>query len=89
MATEVLRCFPNDDARFREVARGVFERFGPYDERVLQQSLRTAYPCAVVRRQVALASLNDGDLVWYVYRDGHYVAPAVAAPPQAIHGDAA
>jgi hypothetical protein len=75
MGTPRLHCFPNDDAAFRGLAEALFKRAGRDDPAWLQRALRVSYPNAVVRRQQPLATLNSGDRVWYVYRDGHYIAP--------------
>lgn len=60
---------PTDDAEFaNEVERAMGE--GPVDAADLEQRLRPAYPSALVRPR-GLA--NETFVVWYVYRDGHWV----------------
>jgi hypothetical protein len=61
---------PTDDAEFAaEVERAMGE--GIVDAADLQKRLRAAYPSALVRPR-GLA--NEPFVVWYVYRDGHWVA---------------
>jgi hypothetical protein len=60
---------PADDAAFRDDAEAALREGQSVAE--LQQLLRRDYPRAVVR-----ARELDGErpVVWYVYRDGHWVA---------------
>jgi hypothetical protein len=63
---------PTDDSEFAaEVERMMGE--GIVDAADLQKRLRAAYPRAVVRPR-GLA--NEPFVVWYVYRDGHWVPSA-------------
>lgn len=60
---------PTDDAEFAaEVERAMRE--GIVEAADLQKRLRAAYPRALVRPR-GLA--NEPFVVWYVYRDGHWV----------------
>ena len=61
---------PADDHAFvREVER--LMESGASEAGELERRLRTSYPSAVVRpRDLA----NEPFVVWYVYRDGHWVA---------------
>jgi hypothetical protein len=60
---------PTDDAEFvAEVDRAMGE--GIADAADLQRRLRATYPHALVRPR-GLA--NEPFVVWYVYRDGHWV----------------
>jgi hypothetical protein len=60
---------PIDDDEFRS-AVGV--AFGPSSQTVvgLQAALRKSYPTAVVRPRDLQGA---AEVVWYVYRDGHWV----------------
>lgn len=70
--TEILPSLvtnPADDARFTAAADGALHEGQSLAE--FQQLLRRAYPRAVVRaRDLA----GERSLVWYVYREGHWVA---------------
>lgn len=60
---------PADDARFRAAADAALQDGQPVAE--FQQLLRRDYPRAVVRaRDLA----GERRLLWYVYRDGRWVA---------------
>jgi len=60
---------PADDVAFRDYAEAALQE-GQSDAE-LQQTLRRDYPRAVVRtRDLA----GERQVVWYVYRDGHWVA---------------
>ena len=60
---------PADDRAFQEVAEAALLEGQSVAE--LQRSLRRTYPRAVVRaRDLA----GERPVVWYVYRDGHWVA---------------
>lgn len=60
---------PADDVAFRDAAEGALHEGQSVSE--LQAILRSAYPWAVVRaRDLA----GERRAVWYVYRDGHWVA---------------
>jgi hypothetical protein len=60
---------PTDDSEFAaEVERAMGE--GIVEAADLQKRLRAAYPRALVRPR-GLA--NEPFVVWYVYRDGHWV----------------
>jgi len=60
---------PADDAAFHDDAEAVLDDGQSIDE--FQAMLRRGYPRAVVRsRDLA----GESQLVWYVYRDGHWVA---------------
>jgi hypothetical protein len=56
----------------REFARAVSEALngGLLEPEALQQSLRSAYPSAVVRRRELDDELIE---IWYVYREGRWV----------------
>ena len=60
---------PADDVAFRDAAEATLHEGQSVAE--LQEILRRAYPRTVVR-----ARDLDGErpVVWYVYRDGHWVA---------------
>jgi hypothetical protein len=50
----------------------------------LERRLRTSYPQAVVHaRELA----GEGILIWYVYRDGHWVGSS-GVPTVGLNGDA-
>ena len=86
MSTDMLHCFPHDDALFRACAEALWVNSTTKDPRDLQEGLRRSYPAAVVRRQHPLGVLGDGERIWYVYRDGRYVTPAaqrIAVPVDA------
>ena len=60
---------PADDIAFRDHAEAVLQEGQSVAE--LQQILRRHYPRAIVRaRDLA----GERPVVWYVYRDGHWVA---------------
>jgi len=60
---------PADDVPFRDAAAGALQEGQTPDE--LQLLLRRDYPRAVVRaRDLA----GERAVVWYVYREGHWVA---------------
>jgi hypothetical protein len=60
---------PADDVAFRDTAEAALEEGQVVAE--LQAILRREYPRAVVRaRDLA----GERPVVWYVYRDGHWVA---------------
>jgi hypothetical protein len=60
---------PADDAAFRDDAEAALREDQSVAE--LQELLRRDYPRAVVRaRDLA----GERPVVWYVYRDGHWVA---------------
>ena len=60
---------PADDAAFRDAAEAALEEGQSVQD--LQAILRRAYPRAVVRaRDLA----GERPVVWYVYREGHWVA---------------
>ena len=60
---------PADDIAFRDHAEGALQEGQAVAE--FQQLLRRDYPQAVVRaRDLA----GERPVVWYVYRDGHWVA---------------
>ncbi len=60
---------PADDRVFSEFAETVVEHGVPSAEE-LEERLRAVYPAATVhRRELA----GEPWLVWYVYRDGHWV----------------
>jgi hypothetical protein len=59
---------PADDVAFRDAAETALQEGQSVTE--LQAILRAAYPLAVVRaRDLA----GERPVVWYVYRDGHWV----------------
>ncbi len=61
---------PADDLAFaREVERSMDE--GVAEAAELERRLRSVYPRAVVRPRDLSSEPN---VVWYVYRDGHWVA---------------
>ena len=65
----VLVINPADDVAFRNHAEAALEE-GP-SVAALQKILRRSYPRALVRaRDLA----GEPRVVWYVYRDGHWVA---------------
>lgn len=62
---------PADDVTFvGEVERAMGN--GVVDAVDLERRLRRSYPKAVVRPR---GLSNESFVVWYVYRDGHWVAP--------------
>ena len=62
---------PADDRAFVGEVERLMES-GATEAAELERRLRTSYPSAVVRpRDLA----NEPFVVWYVYRDGHWVAP--------------
>lgn len=60
---------PPDDPSFATAARTALAA-GARTPEMLQFALRTDYPLAVVRRRDISAELL---VVWYVYRDGHWI----------------
>ena len=60
---------PADDLDFRDAAEAALQEGQSVSD--LQQALRTAYPRAVVR---AREPTGERPIVWYVYRDGHWVS---------------
>ncbi len=60
---------PTDDDEFRSAVSVAFD---PLSHTVvgLQAALRESYPRAVVRPRDLQ---GDAEVVWYVYRDGHWV----------------
>jgi hypothetical protein len=61
---------PRSDDAFVATVEG--EGAGATSATALEERLRETYPKAVVRpRQLA----GEQSQVWYVYRDGHWVAP--------------
>ncbi len=63
---------PADDSVFRD-AVGLAASNGADTTEELQAVLRTAFPLAVVR---ARSLEGETSIVWYVYRDGHWVRRA-------------
>jgi hypothetical protein len=61
---------PVNDAEFE---RAIAEAMHPdlQDPEVLQRSLRASYPQAVVRPR---GLTGERGIVWYVYREGHWVS---------------
>ena len=60
---------PADDAAFRDEAEAALQEGQSTAD--LQDILRGSYPRAVVRaRELA----GERQVVWYVYRDGHWIA---------------
>lgn len=74
-----LLCFPPHDVVFAAVVEKRFTELSERDEALLQASLRTTYPRAVVRARDSLAALGGGQ-AWYAYRDGRY-SPFTDAEP--------
>jgi hypothetical protein len=60
---------PPNDVAFRDAAEAALQEGQSIDE--LQEILRRAYPRVVIRQR-DLA--GERAVVWYVYRDGHWVA---------------
>ena len=60
---------PADDRAFRETAEDALREGQSVND--LQQTLRRDYPRCVVR---ARDLSGERPVVWYVYRDGHWVA---------------
>jgi hypothetical protein len=58
---------PADDLEFAVAAASALREAGTPDE--LEAALRPDYPDVLVRERVLTAE----PLVWYVYRDGHWV----------------
>jgi hypothetical protein len=65
-ATLILN--PADDATFRDLAEGLL----PATEtpEAFERALRERYPLCVVRPR---ALSDERIVVWYVYRDGHWI----------------
>jgi hypothetical protein len=59
---------PAGDAAFRAAAEAALETAQSIDE--FEKTLRSRYPRAVVR---ARALSGERTVVWYVYREGHWV----------------
>ncbi len=74
-----LLCFPPHDVAFAAVAARMLAELTDRTEAELQETLRGAYPDAVVRAQESFAALGGGQ-AWYVYRDGRYSPFAEADP---------
>jgi hypothetical protein len=65
----VLITNPDHDDEFRTAAHAALEA-GASDPAALQADLRDAYPKAVVHpRELS----TEPTVVWYVYRDGHWI----------------
>jgi hypothetical protein len=70
----VLIVNPRDDSSFGARAEGLVEQ-GVAGAADLQARLRDSYPRATVRpRELS----SEQTVVWYVYRDGHWVPPGRA-----------
>lgn len=63
---------PSDDDDFRDAAMELLQP-GANDPSALEALLRVRYPRAVVR---ARSLQGETAVVWYVYRDGRWAAPA-------------
>ena len=64
---------PPDDRDFRASAEQVIES-GVVEPTMLQDRLRGRWPDALVRpRELA----GEQAQIWYVYRDGHWIRPAL------------
>ncbi len=83
--TEGVRaiCFPHDDdgfcMRVQQLVQGSSSEQSPLYAAV-EVMLRETYPLAVISPRQAMASA-DGRRIWYVYRDGAYVAHPEADAP--------
>lgn len=63
---------PADDEAFSETAHAIMDE-GVSNEADLERRLRAVFPLATVHaRELAAEPI----LIWYVYRDGHWVPPA-------------
>jgi len=60
---------PTSDATFVRTARDIVEET-PVDIDLAQARLRDRYPDAVIRARDLSGEIT---VVWYVYRDGHWV----------------
>lgn len=73
---------PPDDDDFRSCAEELVEN-GIASPAMLQECLRTRYARAVVRpRELA----GEHALIWYVYRDGHWIRSGRPDPDPAADG---
>jgi hypothetical protein len=73
----VLVLNPADDAAFASSARAAVDAY-PGGPLALQDALRRRYPSAVVHPRELT---GEPRVVWYVYRDGHWVGPQRASYP--------
>lgn len=70
----ILVLNPRHDDAFEAAARGLAQN-GLETPEALQEALRRTYPQALVRpRELS----GEQVVIWYVYRDGHWVNGAVA-----------
>jgi hypothetical protein len=74
----ILVVNPATDRAFRDFAEDAVQRLERSAPAELQRKLRARYPDAVAR---ARDLHGESAVVWYVYRDGHWVMPWAKSPP--------
>jgi hypothetical protein len=70
-----LHLNPSDDEAFAAAVHRLVAS-GLWDASACQQELRHAYPGALVRPR---EQVHEPFVLWYVYRDGHWVPPETGA----------